>query len=345
MISLSIVLPTYNRLARLKQVIAALEKQTVPPALFEVIVVSDGSTDNTNDFLIAYSGPLDLKPLLKENGGVATARNAGFRAAVGDLILFIDDDVIPTPNLLEKHLAQHQKHDTAVVVVGPMLTPPDFDMAPWVLWEQAMLEKQYQAMADGLWEPTARQFYTGNTSLARRILVDADGFDASFRRAEDVELAYRLSDQGFRFVFDPEAIGYHYADRSFASWIDIPYAYGRNDVIFCRDKKQLWLLPTLYREFQERHSLIRLLVKNAVDRPLFQQAVVAILKQMGRVSHGVKSMKTARLAYSAIFNVRYFQGVADEIGGGDLFFTYPAVADLPQPENALPAAQQMEKSR
>ena len=80
------------------------------------------------------------------------------------------------------------------VVMGPMLTPNDFAMPAWVAWEQAMLMKQYDDMNAGNWQPTARQFYTGNTSLARQHLIQTGGFDTSFRRGEDVELAYRLAD-------------------------------------------------------------------------------------------------------------------------------------------------------
>lgn len=335
MFAVSVVLPTYNRLDRLKKVIHALENQTVPACDFELIVVSDGSSDGTNEFLKNYSGPLELLPILKENGGVATARNAGYLAASGQLILFIDDDVLPNPDLIDRHLAAHKHQADDVVVVGPMLTPPDFNMAPWVAWEQAMLEKQYNAMGSGAWEPTARQFYTGNTSLARQLLIDAGGFDSSFRRAEDVELAYRLDAQGIRFVFDPTAVGYHYAERSFESWLNIPYAYGRNDVIFCRDKRQLWILPTLYREFGERHVLIQLLVKGCLDRPGVQNAVIAAFKTIGRVASSLNLKRIDLLAYSAIFNVRYFQGVADEIGGAALFFSQPAVDVLGTPSDPV----------
>ena len=59
-----------------------------------------------------------------------------------------------------------------------------------------MLAKQYEAMDRGVYGATARQFYTGNASVARRHVIAAGGFDTSFRRAEDVELAYRLADRG-----------------------------------------------------------------------------------------------------------------------------------------------------
>ena len=156
---LSIIVPTYNRLERLKRVLAGLESQSYDPASFQVIVVSDGSTDGTAEFLSTASYSFDLQPVLQENQGVAVARNNGIAAADGDLLLFIDDDVVPKPELVAEHLACHQTYGEKTVVLGPMLSPPDFQMSPWVNWEQAMLVKQYNAMVNGVYEPTSRQFY------------------------------------------------------------------------------------------------------------------------------------------------------------------------------------------
>ena len=171
----SIVIPTYNRLGSLKRVLSGLEQQTrVNLSDLEVIVISDGSTDGTDAFLQTFVTPLRLIPVLQKNAGAAAARNAGIEVASGDLIMFLDDDVVPTPDLLAEHIKHHES-TAAVAVLGPMLTPADFDMAPWVQWEQAMLEKQYAAMSNGVWEPTARQFFTGNTSLLRQHLLDQGG--------------------------------------------------------------------------------------------------------------------------------------------------------------------------
>ena len=81
-----------------------------------------------------------------------------------------------------------------------------------------MLAKQYKAMTRGDCEATARQFYTGNASVLRRHLLAVGGFDSAFRRAEDVEMAYRLDGSWSHFAFEPAAIGLHYAARSFDSW-------------------------------------------------------------------------------------------------------------------------------
>ena len=317
----SVILPTYNRLDRLQRVLTALENQAFPRDQFEVIVVSDGSTDGTRDYMQALASPLMITFVEQANQGVAVARNTGLNRATGDLVVFIDDDVVPSPQLIDEHVKCHAADN--VIVLGPMLTPPDFAMKPWVRWEQSMLMKQYDDMLRGRWTPTARQFYTGNTSLARRHVLDAGGFDPKFRRAEDVELAYRLAERGLRFIFNANAVGWHYAERSFKAWLEIPYVYGRNDVIFTRDKGQAWLLPTICYEFRGRHPLIRLMTHLCLDRAAVSRWAIAVLKQIARVD------RVSRMAYSGLFNLRHYQGLADELGGREQFFAGVQAATKP----------------
>jgi glycosyltransferase involved in cell wall biosynthesis len=311
---ISIVIPTCNRKASLQRVLAALQQQTVEPSRFEVVVVSDGSTDGTAEWLLDMQkdAALALRVLVQENQGVASARNRGYQAAASDLILFLDDDVVPGQVLLWEHLA-FQPRDA--IVMGPMLTPEGTQLEPWVLWEQRMLEKQYGDMLAGRWSPTARQFYTGNTSLHRRYLEQAGGFDPAFRRAEDVELAYRLHDLGCRFAFNPRAVGFHYARRSFAAWNAIATAYGRNDVVMTRTKGQGWLLPTIMQEYRLRNWMVRALTWLCLGRPRLIQMSTALLGRMALAGSRLSIEAIPRAAYSGIFNLRHYQGIADALGG------------------------------
>ncbi len=320
MIQVSVVIPTFNRIKQLKNVLIALEKQTFPLQDFEVVVVSDGSKDGTNEFLEGMETPLNLVPILQSNQGVATARNQGIVNSQGEIVLFIDDDVVPTAQLIMEHLQVHNGTEDDVVVIGPMLSPPDFQLSPWTQWEQAMLNKQYDALIAGHLESSARQFYTGNASVARHLLVSSGGFDTAFRRAEDVELAYRLAEKGVRFLFNENAIGYHYVERSFESWMKTPYLYGRNDVIFTVQKGQSWLLPTVFREFEGRHIFIRGLNWVCLGRPLLNRLCVAGLKTVSEVGCMVGLTFLSRFAYSAIFNLLYYQGIADELNGRSSFY-------------------------
>jgi glycosyltransferase involved in cell wall biosynthesis len=309
----SVVIPTYNRLGRLRHVITALEQQAYPSDTYEVIVISDGSTDGTDAYLEALRSTMPVQWFPQANRGPAAARNAGIQKAGGEFILFIDDDLVPEPRLLAEHARSHYEARRDVVVLGPMLTPKGFEMAPWVRWEQEMLMKQYKAMLRGDWPATARQFYTGNASLRRSHILAAGGFDEGFRRAEDVELAYRLADRGLDFVFNMQAVGMHFAERSFRAWLDAAYTYGRNDVIFARDRNQKWLLPAVRREFGERHFLIRSLVRMCRGRSRMTRIATSALKLAADAATLLRASEIERTAYSGLFNLQYYNGLFNEL--------------------------------
>jgi glycosyltransferase involved in cell wall biosynthesis/GT2 family glycosyltransferase len=320
--TISVVIPTYNRVDQLRGVLGGLAAQTGLAEPAEVIVVSDGSSDGTDEYLRSPDCPLPVLALSQANAGPAAARNRGVRAATGDLLVFLDDDVVPAPDLLAAHLRHHRASgDDATVVIGPMVTPPDDELSPWVRWEQDMLYKQYAAMERGDWGATARQFYTANASIARRHVLDAGGFDEAFRRAEDVELAYRLASLGLSFTFAPDAVVYHHAERSFDSWLDIARQYGRNDVIFGRDLDQRWLLDSIGREFHDRHPLVRRLTRACVPRPLLLRLAIGVLRVIARVTSALRLRPVARQALSALYNLAYYGGMSDELGTGSRLLT------------------------
>jgi glycosyltransferase involved in cell wall biosynthesis len=318
-LDVSLIVPTYNRRASLAQVLDRLAHQSYPADRFEVLVVSDGSTDGTDQLLRAASYPFALVPIFQANQGVAVARNNGVAEARADNLLFIDDDVVPSPELIEEHMSLLAQDDCRVIL-GPMVTPPDARLSPWIRYEQRMLEKQYQDMIQGRWQATARQFYTGNTSVGRRHVLAAGGFDPAFRRAEDVELAYRLKELGLTFIFNPRAIGYHYAERSFASWKAIGRSYGRNDVIMARQKGQRWLLDTVLREYGRRSLPVRLVTRLGLGRPAVARSLTAGLELMMRLADRLDSPRLVTYACSGIFNLEFYQGMAEELGGPDRFW-------------------------
>jgi GT2 family glycosyltransferase len=321
--AVSVVVPTYNRLQRLQTVIAALENQDYPQSDFEVLVVSDGSNDGTHEYLRDLQTPLQFKWIAQANSGPAAARNQGIAESGGEFVLLIDDDVLPIPQLITEHMRAHQAAERDVVVLGPMLSPADFDMMPWVRWEQAMLMKQYQAMERGDWPPTARQFYTGNTSLRRRYIQKAGGFNEKFRRAEDVELAFRLDALGLEFVFQPSAIGWHYAERSLRSWLEIPAAYGKNDVIFARSCGQDWIWDASRRELRERNFLIRWLVRACNQRFTLSALAETTLLHLARISDALGIERLTQQIYSGLFSLRYYRGFSQELGDPHFIFSSP----------------------
>jgi GT2 family glycosyltransferase len=306
---ISVVVPTFDRLPRLQRVLGGLAAQTVERDRFEVVVVSDGSTDGTDEYLRSGATPVPVRAISQPNSGPAVARNRGVAHSTTDLVLFLDDDVVPDPRLIEEHLRSHEALGERAVVLGPMLTPDDADLAPWVRWEQVMLTKQYDAMQRGDWEPTARQFYTGNASIRRCHLDAVGGFDPAFRRAEDVELAYRLDALGLRFHFNPDAVGHHYAERSYSSWLDNAEAYGRNDVVMARQRGQGWLLRTIWAEFEHHHVLVRALVRAGAHRPRLRATATVGLRLLagGAARTGWEAASLGAL--SGIYNLAHYGAV------------------------------------
>lgn len=317
--AVSVVIPTYQRRDQVAEAVRAIAGQDLDQP-FEIVVVSDGSTDGTESALADLDLAVPLRVITQENGGPASARNRGVAEARGELILFVDDDLVATPGMLQAHVDAHREAGPNHVVIGPMLDPPDFDMEPWVRWEQAMLRKQYDAMDAGEYAATPRQFYTGNASLRRAHLIEAGGFDTSFRRAEDVELAYRLDDAGLGFSYLRDAVGWHFASRSFEAWRTMAYDYGRNDVVFARDRNRTWIFPFMARKYREHRTPLRWLIAAAVRSAPLARVTGRALGVLASVADRLHVERVTRASYSCIYGMEYHRGIADELGGQADFF-------------------------
>jgi GT2 family glycosyltransferase len=278
-----------------------------------VIVVDDGSADGTIELLATARTKFTLRSYVQPHRGPGAARNMGVSESAGSIIVFFDDDVVPEPDAISQHVVAHRARPGAVVV-GPMLPPDGGPRPAWIRWEEARLLEQYRAMLAGEWECSPRQFFTGNASLPRRAFVEAGGFDATFARAEDVELGYRLRDRGASFVFEPRARVAHHPSRTFASWRRTPYQYGRGDVAMHRDKGHQ-ALDLAFLEFHGRHPLNRALARGCIGRPLAFGAVTGALAVSARAADAMRMARLADRALSALYNLLYWQGVADELGG------------------------------
>ena len=315
----TVVVATFNRAEGLKRLLEALAEQDLGPENFEVVVVDDGSTDGTWQLLNNFRTPFALHCLTQTNQGPAAARNAGILAASGEIIVTLDDDVEPHKDLLRRHLEAHLDAEPTAAI-GRFALPPDADLAPWVAWEFAGLEQQYAAMERGDWEASPRQFYTANSSVPRSAYLEAGLFDPVFRRGEDVELAYRLRDMGLRFKFLPEAVIDHRPHRTFAEWQRIALQYGHYDVLMWQTKGQEHMLSLIGHEFKnERPMSLQIVARMLVGRRRLLDLTVGALGASAPVGSFLGLNRLVRPAFSAIFNLLYWQGVAESLGGRDMF--------------------------
>jgi GT2 family glycosyltransferase len=311
----SVVIPTHARRDSLVRVLRALGEQSVPPRTFEVIVVCDGDVDGSAMACTALNPELcySLHIIEQTNQGPAVARNRGVAEALAPLIIFLDDDVVPDVHLVESHL-QAQVGEERLVTIGPLLPPPDFRLNAWGTWEERMLCKQYDAMVAGKWHATYRQFYTGNASVLKRHIVEAGGFDPTYRRAEDVELAQRLRDRGLHFTFLPAARGWHYVRRTFRSWQQMAMAYGAADVAMARAGRSE-MLALAARDYHRRSPIVQIAARFCSGRPVVARAIAGSLGVLARGADVARATVLGNAVCSLIFNLRYYDGMAGALGG------------------------------
>jgi glycosyltransferase involved in cell wall biosynthesis len=225
---LSVVIPAYNAAAGLRTCLRSLESQALAPDdEYDVVVVDDGSADETRVVVesSAWGFPLHYLHLPRtETSGRSRARNAGIRAATGDVIVMVDADEIASPRFLAQHALLHRRRADLVVIgprhhlAGRTLGPDDlarlFSGDPDALVAKrdtrerllAVLSHNLNNLATG-WH----HMFSCNASVRREHLLDAGGFDEGFTGwgLEDSELGYRLHRQGLAFAYAPDAVIYH----------------------------------------------------------------------------------------------------------------------------------------
>ena len=195
--ALSVVIPAYNQAATLRRTLEALEQQTLDPHLYEVIVVDDGSTDETAALVRGRSAEDPRVHLLQHgtNRGRSAARNSGIRTARGEIVVLIDSDILVRPDFLAHHLDAHRRSLHPVLCRGPVVDLPD-----------GRLPEKPPALAT-----SPAYLTTANASLPRQELLAAGLFDENFPAYgwEDFDMGFRLQRRGLPRVFRREAVAFH----------------------------------------------------------------------------------------------------------------------------------------
>ncbi len=232
----SVIVPSYNRRASLEMVLEGLARQTVAGYRFEVIVVLDGSQDDSDKMLRRWQLENRLPNLRwhkQTNSGQAVARNRGVEMSQTPLVVFLDDDVVPEPDLISVHLDWHQREGGAIAVLGDCEIVREekdslYHLGVWAWWED-----KYQFRALPGHSPGYRDFCTGNVSLRREDFLRTGGFDTGFRGygGEDYELGYRLQKAGVRFISDRQARARHYHRSSVSGVLRATRQEAHGDVL------------------------------------------------------------------------------------------------------------------
>lgn len=230
--SLTAVIATHERCRSLARLLAGLQRDLqVDPELavgFDVVVVIDGSNDGTLELLDDLEFPVPVKSIWQRNRGRAAARNAGLALARGELVWFLDDDLLPEPGLVGRHRRGHPP-DSNHLVVGPYpLVGGDGKLSPNEQWTTAI----YDEMARDGFVRSADRFASGNASGPADLFRAVGGFDEGFTGwgCEDVELGHRILHAGYEIRFDPRARATHQQTLTLPQYLANNVSNGRNMV-------------------------------------------------------------------------------------------------------------------
>lgn len=198
---LAVVIPTFRRADSLRRTLAALAACTPPPGGFEVVVVDDGSNDSTAEVVDEADGP--IRYVWQPNAGPAAARNRGWRATTAPIVVFTDDDTVPTTDwLTELH---------AAMCAAPEVGGLGGRIVPLRSGFVADFVQAERLVSHGVDDSGVRYLVTANAAFLRHALETVGGFDESFPGAagEDVDLSYRVAAAGWRLAVTSGAVVAH----------------------------------------------------------------------------------------------------------------------------------------
>lgn len=224
--NVSLILPAYNNAKYVEIALKAILDQKLDRNSFEILVIDDGSdldiVENVNDFGLA------VRFIRKEHSGRSLTRNRGIQEASGDILVFMDSDMIMSPDFLAFHLKQHL-HGTADVILGKVCHIPArhfHAVADLVAKEPSNYDylmelvepDQYLKLAGTVFEDEEKKktipwvcCLFSNCSVKRDTVLRLGGFDSNFQGwgLEDIEFGYRLYKNGCNFEFYPDIINFH----------------------------------------------------------------------------------------------------------------------------------------
>ncbi len=212
---ISVIVPACNAADTLQLCLDALATQDYPSSEYEIIVVDDGSTDETASIAQATSA----RVIRQANAGAAAARNAGAHAAQGDLLLFTDADCAPVAGWIAALAAAF--NDSRVAGAKGAYLTRQREIVP--RFTQLEYEDRYDRMANA---ETIDFIDTYSAAYRRDVFFANRGFDPSIMKVEDQELSFRLAEKGYRLVFTPDAVVYHRHNPTLRAYASRKYYIG-----------------------------------------------------------------------------------------------------------------------
>lgn len=220
---ISIIIPAYNSEDTIRQTLEAVIKQDLS-CESEIIVVDDGSTDDTAEIVQALGEGGRIKYIHQENSGPAAARNRGVQEARGNIVFFTDADCIPHLDWIQKmmpHFFASNRDETAVVAGSYGIANPGNLLARCI--HKEILFRHHHLMPD-----FPKVFGSFNFGARKKIFNKVGGFNADYRHAsgEDNDLSYKILAAGYKIYFEKDALVDHYHPERLFQYLREQYRHG-----------------------------------------------------------------------------------------------------------------------
>ena len=309
---ISIIIPSHNRATSLKRLLDKLGTQSYPTLLMQVIVVADGCKDHTISMLKDYTSDFKLDYIEMPGSGAAIARNKGAGLAVHPILLFLDDDIDPSEDLVKAHVEEHAIENRVVIGYLPLAISkkPDFYHLTLLAW----WEEKFQQMSSRGYRFNYEDLISGNFSIGHNLFKKVNGFDTSFRCREDYELGMRLIKSNAEFIFSKKAWGYHRdevtnLDRSLVRKRD----EGKADIQFWKSHPDM---PTYIQNLYNTHRYTFLNSKYMffiIHMPAITDQFAKALRQIMSILETLKLRKQWKRISRKLQIYWYTKGILDEL--------------------------------
>lgn len=235
----SIIIPTKNRLEILKEVLNSLNNQKEAPS-FELIVIDDGSKDETSNYLnkLSFKFPFYFEKI--KPSGPAKARNIGIDKAKGRVILFFGDDTILNDRCLYYHYIRQKENNFSCAIIGRTFWHKSLKVTKFMEYINEWGLQFGFALIEDPENVNFNFFYTSNLS-APKIFFEEEKFDETFPFAawEDIELSYRLHKKGLKIKYARDAVVYHKHPTNIKKFLKRQYKSGLSAKIFYEKHPEL----------------------------------------------------------------------------------------------------------
>lgn len=223
---LTVVIPCFNAGKLITRLLEQLSQQTLSPDQYEIIVIDDGSTDDTTQRVAAFN---HVTLLTQDRGGPGTARNFGVERARGKLVLFVDSDLEVAEDLLERHLKFHNANPDIAATGGSVEPPRKLPIFSWVLADH--FSSWFNVHPRTIYKDEPEYLPSLNLCIKKDIIIDQHhiAFPAGLKHTgEDVLYCHEIREKGLKLRFLPEAIVRHHDRETMKGHLHHMYRWGHH---------------------------------------------------------------------------------------------------------------------